>query len=97
MDGVWHVLNFFAPALGIGVWACLLAKLLWWRSLRAVPWLALVVWAVSACAVMSMAGLLLFGQDGKMATYGAMVLGCACSLWWRGFRHSPAAVTAKAS
>ena len=25
------------------------------------------------------------GRDGKMATYGAMVLACATSLWWTGF------------
>jgi hypothetical protein len=30
-------------------------------------------------------GLLVLGRDGKMATYGAMVLACALTLWWRAF------------
>ncbi len=89
MDGLWHVLNFFAPALGLGLWSSSLAKLIWWRSLRGVPWLALLGWSVSVCAVLSVAGLLLLERDGKMVTYALMVLGCAGSLWWRGFRALP--------
>jgi hypothetical protein len=27
-----------------------------------------------------------FGRDGRMATYAAMVLGAALGLWWVGFR-----------
>lgn len=86
-SALWHVLNFFAPALGIALWASLMAKVFWWKSLRGVPWRLLFVWAFGGCAVVLVAGLLFFGIDGKMATYGAMVLACALSLWWRGFRH----------
>lgn len=89
MDGFWHVLNFFTPAVGLGLWATTLAKLFWWRALRGVPWLALLGWSVAAGALVSIAGLLLLGRDGKMATYAFMVLGCAGSLWWRGFRRVP--------
>lgn len=84
---LWHVLNFFAPALGIALWASVLAKVFWWKSLRGVPWRLLFVWAFGGCAVALLMGLLAFGTDGKMATYGAMVLVCALSLWWRGFRQ----------
>ena len=36
IDALWHVLNFFGPAIGVGLIASALCKLLWWRSLRAV-------------------------------------------------------------
>jgi hypothetical protein len=62
-----------------------LAKLLWRQALRGVAWRALVLWTAVACAVVTLAGLLLFGHDGKMATYAAMVLAAAAALWWRGF------------
>jgi len=31
-------------------------------------------------------GLLVQGRDGKVLTYGAMVVAAACGLWWAGFR-----------
>jgi hypothetical protein len=81
----WHVLNFFAPALGLALIAPTLAKLLWWRALRKTRWARLAVWVGAACALVSVGGLLIFGHDGKMATYAAMVLACAATLWWLGF------------
>ena len=85
LGGLWHLLNFFAPAAGIGLFASLLAKLLWRGDLRAVPWLRLWAWAAGAAALAGIAGLAVFGRDGKMATYGAMAVACALGLWWRGF------------
>ena len=85
IDAFWHIMNFFAPAVVVGVLAPMLAKLLWWRSLRGVSWARLSRWATGGSALMLIAGLVFFGRDGKMATYGAMVLGCALSLWWVGF------------
>ena len=35
----------------------------------------------------SIAGLVVFEHDGKMATYAAMVVACAAALWWAGFRR----------
>jgi hypothetical protein len=34
-----------------------------------------------------MLGLVIFEHDGKMATYSAMVVACAVTLWWVGFRN----------
>ena len=85
IDAFWHVMNFFAPAVVVGLLAPMLAKLLWWRSLKSVSWARLSRWATAGSALMLIAGLVFFGRDGKMATYGAMVLGCALSLWWVGF------------
>ena len=36
LDAFWHLLNFFAPAVGVGLIAAALAKLLWRRELAGV-------------------------------------------------------------
>ncbi|CAN5329495.1 hypothetical protein BH11PSE9_BH11PSE9_13460 [soil metagenome] len=85
LGAFWHLTNFFAPAVGIGLIAASLAKLLWRRELKAVRWWPLSLWAMAGSAAVLVAGLLVFGRDGKMATYGAMVIACALCLWWAGF------------
>lgn len=85
LGGLWHLLNFYAPAIGVGLVASLLAKLLWYADLKASPWWRLWAWASGSAALTSIGGLVYFGRDGKMATYAAMVLACALSLWWAGF------------
>ena len=85
LDALWHLLNFFAPAVGVGAIAAALAKLLWRRDLKAVPWRRLSAWAIGAGALVSVAGLVVFTRDGKMTTYAAMVVACALGLWWAGF------------
>ena len=84
-DVLWHLLNFFVPALGVGVAASLMTKLLWRRELKGVSWSRLCVWATACGAIVLFVGLIVFGHDGKMATYGAMVIACAATLWWVGF------------
>jgi hypothetical protein len=84
LDAAWHLLNFFGPAVGVGVIAALLAKLLWWRDLKSVSFWRMAVPAVLAGGLALIAGLLWTGRDGQMATYGAMVLMCALALWWAG-------------
>lgn len=81
LDASWHLLNFFMPALFIGVVSASAAKLAWRRSLRSVPWGRLVVWAVLPAAGVVLVGLVLTGRDGKTATYGLMVAACAAGLW----------------
>jgi len=85
VDVFWHLLNFFAPAFGVGLLTPLLAKLLWRRGLQGVGWPRLAVWATACSALVLTLGLIYFGSDGKMATYGAMLVACALSLWWVGF------------
>jgi hypothetical protein len=85
LDAGLHLGNLLVPALGLGALAAALAKLLWWRELRGVSWRRLALPACTVAAAVTLAGLLVFGRDGKMATYGAMVAGCALVLWWRGF------------
>lgn len=90
LDAVWHLLNFFAPAIGMGLIAPSLCKLLWRGTLRGVPWLRLAGWATLASAAALIGGLVIFGRDGKMATYFAMVAASALALWWVGLRPSRA-------
>lgn len=85
LGGLWHLLNFLAPAAGVALIASLTAKLLWRRRLRGVSWRRLWLWSAGSAAVVTVAGLVVFGRDGKMATYGGIVLACALSLWWTGF------------
>ena len=85
LDVLWHVGNLFLPALALGALAAGLAKLVWRRELAAVAWQHLAGPASAACAAVVLAGLVLGGRDGKMATYAAMVAACALTLWWRGF------------
>ena len=84
LDAFWHVANFFVPALGLGLLAPALAKLVWRRALRQRPWLELALWTAGAGSLVSIAGLLISGEDGRMLTYAAMVLAAASVLWWRG-------------
>jgi hypothetical protein len=85
LDVLWHVLNFIAPAVGVALLAASLAKLSWRNELAAVPWRRLVLWAGAAGVLTLIAGLAVFGRDGRMATYAALVLTSALVLWWVGF------------
>jgi hypothetical protein len=89
LDALWHLLNLFAPALGVGLIASVATKLLWRRELAGVSLRRLVAWACAAGALITIVGLVIFGRDGRMATYGAMLAGCALALWWAAFgrRH----------
>lgn len=85
LEAINHLLNFFAPALGTAALAAALAKLLWRVELRAVRWRRLAVCGLAASSAALLIGLVVFGRDGKMITYGAMVLANAAALWWAGF------------
>ncbi|MBC7941299.1 MAG: hypothetical protein H7Z19_16360 [Chitinophagaceae bacterium] len=85
LDAFWHLLNLFFPALALGAMSASAAKLLWRRELAGSTWSRLAGPACAASATVVLAGLVLFGRDGKMATYAAMVVTCALMLWWRGF------------
>lgn len=85
IDAFWHLLNFFAPAVGVGLITSAFAKLLWRRELKAAGWIRLALWATAGCAFVLVAGLIVFGHDGKMATYAAMVCACGLMLWLVGF------------
>jgi hypothetical protein len=85
LDALWHLLGLFMPAVGTGLLAAGAAKLLWRAELGRIGWLRLARWPVAAGALALLAGLVVFGRDGRMATYGLMLLACALALWWAGF------------
>jgi hypothetical protein len=87
-DVLWHIANFFAPALVVALLAATATKWLWRRELQGVSWLRLAAWAGLAMAAISALGLVVFERDGKMITYAAMLIACALALWWAGFRRS---------
>jgi hypothetical protein len=85
LGGLWHLLNLYAPAAGVALFASAMAKLMWRRQLAGVRPLRLWLWSGGCAALVTSIGLVTYGRDGKMATYGAMVVACALGLWWAGF------------
>jgi NADH:ubiquinone oxidoreductase subunit 4 (subunit M) len=84
-----HLLNFMAPALAISLLLALLAPVLVKKARPHHTWLKQAAINSVACILTLLVGLLVFGRDGKMATYTSMVLVCASSQWvagraWRG-------------
>ena len=85
LDALWHLGNLFVPALALAALNAGAAKLLWRRDLASVAWRRLAGWAALGNAAAVLTGLVVFGRDGKMATYAAMVVVSAFTLWWLGF------------
>lgn len=85
LDAAWHLLNFFAPAAGVGCFAAAIAKLLWRADLRSKSLARLALWASGAAALGLVAALVIFGRDGRMAGYAMVVATAALGLWWAAF------------
>ncbi len=82
---LWHLLNFTAPALGL---AALLGLALWLRSPRRgleTTWHS-TAWLAASGVLVLVAGLAIFGRDGKVATYAALVVVMGSVAWWRARR-----------
>ncbi len=81
LDIAFHLLNFLAPALVVGV-ALALATRVFMR--KKPPALAITAQAAInsvAGIVALLCGLAYFGNDGKMVTYAGLVVACASSQW----------------
>jgi hypothetical protein len=87
IDFLWHLGNLFAVSVLFGLLAAGGAKLLWRRDLASVRWSRLALAASLAAMGVTLAGLLVFGRDGRMATYALMVLAGAVAVGWVGFRR----------
>ena len=76
----WHLMNFALPALmlsmGITAWGSFQ-----FRPQTQVRWLWRWFLNASAGLAVLITGLVMTGNDGKMATYGALVLVCATVEW----------------
>lgn len=84
-DALNHLIGLVLPALVVGPLAAALTKAVWHSELRIVRWWRLALWATAASAFSLFGGLVVFGRDGMMATYGAMVVASALALLWAGF------------
>ena len=80
-----HLLNFIVPAASVALLLVLLSRLSFglFKSKRplALSWWAQVAIIFIVSAGILTAGLLIFGRDGKMMTYAALVLGAALCQW----------------
>lgn len=85
LDALLHFANLFFVPVMMGALAAAAAKLAWRRELAGVRWPLLARDAALAAMATVAAGLVAFGRDGRMLTYGAMLVTCALTLWWRGF------------
>ena len=78
----FHLLDFLAPAIALGLLGAAAAKVLWRSELRSVRWLPLATSAALASLAAELVGLIVTGRDAKMLTYMSMVLAGAAGLWW---------------
>jgi hypothetical protein len=86
VDFVFHLLNLFAPALGLALLLPTLARLFWRSALRGVSWSHQVKWLLMANAAVLVLGLALLGRDGATLTYAGLVLSSALGVWWTGLK-----------
>lgn len=95
LDLIGHLANFLWPAAVTAAVAAGLAKWLWREELRHTRGWRLAAWAGAAGTAALGGGLALTGEDGRMATYAALVLAETAALAWAGWGwRAPAAPTA---
>ena len=84
-----QIVNLLAPALGVGFLLALGARFLGLRGNSRHGWWWHGALNALVGSLVIIAGLVYFGHDGKMATYGALVVACATTQFvsaraWRG-------------
>ncbi|MDO4591682.1 MAG: hypothetical protein Q4B46_02565 [Comamonadaceae bacterium] len=81
LDFVIHLLSFMAPAVFVGVTLAVGARWVWRRKTHLLPWYQMAsVNALLGILVLAL-GLVLGGQDGRMATYALLVLAVGTCQW----------------
>jgi hypothetical protein len=79
LDQLNHLMNFLAPAIAVGTLLALVTPLFYGkRPLATGMLMQAAINSIAGCAVLAI-GLWYFERDGKMATYGAMLLACVIS------------------
>jgi len=81
LDFLMHLGGFLAPAAGVALLVSLSARLMLGRNASGSSWWSSAAIDFVAGSAALVAGLVLFGRDGKMLTYAALVLACATSQW----------------
>ena len=81
VDFLLHLLSFLAPAATVALLVAGGARVLMPKRAAGRSWIAWAAINFVAGAAVLVAGLWYFGHDGKMATYGALVLAVASVQW----------------
>jgi hypothetical protein len=81
LDLILHLLNFVAPAVWVAALIVLATRFLMRKQAKASVWWIQFAIAFSAGVAVLMVGLWIFGRDGKMITYAALVLAVATAQW----------------
>lgn len=89
LDLLNHILNLFAPALGVALGLATAARWTVRRPPGTLPWWKQVLVIAAVGALVMLLGLMLTGRDARISTYAALVLVCASTQWalLRGWRR----------
>ena len=79
LDQLNHLLNFLAPAMAVGIVLALCGPFIMGKKLSGTGFVLQTLFNFLIGALVLAAGFWLFGRDGKMASYAAMLLGCTLS------------------
>lgn len=88
-DVFWHLVNFALPALAVSIGITAWGSFQFRRQTR-VRWIWRCLINLMGGLAVLVGGLALTGNDGKMATYAALILVCATLEWlvqWRFLRQ----------
>ncbi len=87
-DFLNHLLNFVGPAAGVALLTAALSRIFIRKGPVTPAWWAQVAINLMSGSGVLLAGLWFFGADGRMATYGALVVVCGTVQWalLRGWR-----------
>jgi Co/Zn/Cd efflux system component len=77
-----HIFNFALPAIALGIMVPLFSRLIWRKTPVKRPLKSQMLITSLTGLVVLFAGLVIFSTDGKMATYGTLVLVAALCQWW---------------
>ena len=88
LDQIYHLMNFLAPALAVGILLALVGPFILGKSAKAPAGIAQAAINCVAGSVALGVGLWFFGRDGKMASYAALLVVAVTSQWvgGRGWR-----------
>jgi hypothetical protein len=79
LDSLFHLLNFMAPALCMALLIACFSHIFMKKQAAVPMFVKQVAINFGVGLLLLMVGLWFFGNDGKVATYAALVLGCATS------------------
>lgn len=77
-----HLFNFILPAIAMGVMMPLFSRLIWRKTTVKLSIQRQMLITSTVCLAVLIAGLVIFGRDGKMLTYAGLVVAAAGCQWW---------------